>query len=63
LKLDLILEFALAHQQVVDALPVLREIRKMGRSYVCNVVFTKIGDEFQEWVGQRCHERNAELAV
>jgi hypothetical protein len=50
LKLDLILEFALTHQSVIDSLPVLREIRKMPRSYICNVIFTRLGSLFGTWV-------------
>jgi hypothetical protein len=63
LKLDLILEFALAHQIVVDSLPVPREIRKMPRAYICNVIYTRLGDDFQEWVDVRCKQRNEEIAV
>jgi hypothetical protein len=54
LKLDLILEFALAHKEVVDSLPVLREIRKMPRGYVCNIIYTVLGVTFSEWVDTRC---------
>jgi hypothetical protein len=63
LKLDLILEYALTHQSVVDCLPVIREIRKMPRSYVCNVIFTCLKDPFQEWVSERCRQRNADIAI
>jgi hypothetical protein len=63
LKLDLILEYALTYQIVNDSLPPIREIRKMPRSYVCNVIFTCLGDKFQSWVDQRCKERNDNIAV
>ena len=63
LSLDKILEYALAFQQITNALPVLREIRKMPRAYVCNVINTLIGEEFQDWVKERCTERNEQLAI
>ena len=46
LTLDLILDFGLAYKVVVDCLPVLREIRKMPRQYICNVIYTKVGEPF-----------------
>jgi hypothetical protein len=48
---------------VVDCLPVIREIRKMPRQYICNVIFTCLKDPFQEWVNERCSQRNADIAV
>ena len=35
----------------------------MPRGYVCNVIFTKVGQDFQDWVNTRCQERNDRLAV
>jgi hypothetical protein len=63
LKVEAILEFAMTFQIVVDSLPPIREIYKMPRSYVCNVIYTRLGDEFQGWVNERCQKRNAEIAV
>ena len=48
--MDHILDFGLSFQAVVNALPVIREIRKMPRAYVCNVIYTLIGVPFKEWV-------------
>jgi hypothetical protein len=48
---------------VVDSLPVLREIRKMPRHYICNVIYTLLGITFSKWVDARCQQRNAEIAV
>ena len=48
--MDYILDFGLGYQVVVDALPVVREIRKMPRSYVCNVIYTLVGGPFKDWV-------------
>ena len=40
----------------------LREIRKMPRAYVGNVIYTRVGKPFKEWVAQGCRERNERLA-
>jgi hypothetical protein len=34
----------------------------MPRTYVCNVIFTRLGDSFQVWVTQRSKQRNMDLA-
>ena len=44
--MDHILDFGMAYREVVDALPIAREIRKMARQYVCNVIYTLIGTPF-----------------
>ena len=58
LTLDLILDFGLSYKVVVDCLPVMREIRKMPRQYICNVIYTKVGEPFGKWVKKNCQERN-----
>ena len=35
-----------------------KEILKISRSYIANVVYTIIGDEFQEWANEKIAERN-----
>lgn len=62
LKLDLILDFGLGYADVVDSLPVLREIRKMPRAYICNVIYTRVGKAFKKWVMDGCQQRNQRLA-
>ena len=58
LTLDLILDFGLASRAVVNALPVIREVRKMPRGYICNVIYTLVGKPFATWVTERCKDRN-----
>lgn len=59
--MDYILDFGLGYQDVVDSLPVVREIRKMPRCYVCNVIFTLVGTPFKDWVFKSCKDRNDRL--
>ena len=61
LTLDEILDFGLSYKDVVDALPIMREIRKMPREYICNVIYTLVGEEFKKWMMERCQERNKRL--
>ena len=58
LTMDTILDWGLSHDAVVRALPVVREIRKMPRGYVCNVIYTLVGDPFKRWVYDKCRDRN-----
>ena len=62
LTIDTILEYGLSHRSVVDTLPAVREIKKMPRGYICNVIYTLVGDDFGAWVKGRCKERNDRLA-
>ena len=50
LTMDTIMEFGLSYRIVADSLPITREIRKMPRSYICNVIYTRVGDDFAKWV-------------
>lgn len=43
LTMDTILDFGMSYAIVVDSLPIMREIRKMPRSYICNVIYTRVG--------------------
>ena len=58
LTLDHILDFGLGFPAVVKCLPPLREIRKMPRQYICNVIYTLVGEPFATWVSERCKDRN-----
>ena len=51
LKFELILEYAKQYPEVMAALPSIeREIIKLPREYLCNVIHTLIGDPFYFWV-------------
>ena len=46
----------------MEALPILeREILGLPRDYLANVLFTMIGQPFQDWVDNRIAERNAKV--
>ena len=59
--MDTILDYGLGYQVVVNALPIIRETRKMPRSYVCNVIYTLVGAPFKDWVFKSCKDRNDRL--
>lgn len=61
LTLDIILDFGMSFAIVADSLPIMREIRKMPRGYICNVIYTRIGEQFSNFVKKACNERNAKL--
>ena len=63
LSLDNILDCGLAYPEVAEALPVLREVRKMPRQYLCNLIYTLVGEDFKKWVKLRCQQRDETLAI
>ena len=64
LTIDDFLEFAAEadNGKALKALPEKRkEIMKMPRSYIANVIYTIIGDPFQKWADKRVTERNEKV--
>jgi hypothetical protein len=43
LSLEDIIEFAFGYNEVQEYFPVQREMRKMARQYICNLVYTIVG--------------------
>ena len=51
------------YPEVMRALPVvMKEIRKLPRNYIANILYTIVGDKFNEWVQQKVQVRNAKVA-
>ena len=38
-----------------------KEILKLPRSYICNVLYTMIGDTFSKWVNTQVEARNEKI--
>ena len=52
LKIETMLDFAKDYAQVAKALPACtREIYKLPRQYIANVINTLVGEPFETWVG------------
>ena len=45
----------------MNSLPVEKEIQKLTRQYLANVIFTIVGDNFSVWVDDKIDERNAKI--
>ena len=46
------------------ALPLAdKEIKKLPRAYIGNVIYTIVGEPFNKWVHKRINERNAKVTV
>ena len=58
LKVERILDFAADHPQVFAYLPVKKEMRKISRQYLGNVIYTVVGARFNDWVNDRVNERH-----
>jgi hypothetical protein len=53
-----LLEYAKSYPAVMQALPVEREIKKLSKQYIANVIYTIVGAGFIEWVEDRVRSRN-----
>jgi len=55
------MEYGRQFQSVIDALPPDREIKKLSRQYIANVIFTLVGSPFQTWVDTGISNRNIKV--
>jgi hypothetical protein len=63
LAIQQIFQFACNMVDVQNALPPSKEISKLSRSYLANVIYTIVGEPFQQWVHQQVNIRNQKIAV
>ena len=56
-----LLGFAREYPAVMNALPIEKEIHKLTRQYLINVIYTIVGDNFVEWVNERVEKRNKKI--
>ena len=61
LKVERILEFARQYPIVFGYLPVEKEIKKLTRSYVGNVIYTVVGEAFNDWVQEKVNDRHDKI--
>ena len=43
-------------------MPEERDLPKLPRSWLANLIYTVVGDEFREWVAEKIRERNDKIA-
>ena len=58
------IQFADNHQkgEAMMALPEpMKEVLKMPRAYISNVLYTMIGQPFKDWVNEQVEKRNAKI--
>ena len=49
--------------KVMKAFPSeVKEIDKLSRQYIANVIYTQVGRPFEEWVNQRVEQRHLKIA-
>jgi len=62
LTFEAILEYARNRPDVMRCLPVVeKEIDKLPRQYLANIVYTKVGKPFFDWVDNKIQARNAKV--
>jgi hypothetical protein len=62
LSVEEMLKFAAAYPEVVRTLPAEeREVAKLHRAYVANVIYTLVGQPFQQWIDAIMEARNRRI--
>ena len=60
LKIEAMIEWGSQYPDVVRALPsVDREVKKLHRQYIANLIYTLVGEPFKQWVSGVIESRNA----
>ena len=63
LKIDAFVEYAKSYPEVMKALPLeMKEIKKLPRQYIINVLYTLVGTPFREWVDNLVDGRHEKMA-
>jgi len=47
----------------MERLPCEKEIVKLPKQFLINVIYTIVGDDFATWVKNRINERNAKVTT
>ena len=55
------LDYANKWPIVMRCLPIEKEIKKLPRQYIANVIYTKCGEQFSKWVDRRVEARNDKI--
>ena len=64
LSVECMLEWAKKYPKVFKALPAEQaEIESLHRGYVANVIYTVVGENFQEWIDKKLKERTKKLCT
>ena len=63
LSIESMLEMGTQDKHVAEHLPDERDIRRLPRAWVCNLIYSLKGDEFREWVSGLIRGRNEHLAL
>ena len=63
LSIEKILDFGKKYAQVANYLPEERDIHRLPRSFIVNIINTIVKDPFRSWVSDRIKERNEDIAV
>ena len=63
LGLKEIIKFAFTYENVLCYLPITKELTKMSRKYICDVIYSIVGDDFENWVKARVDARHANMAT
>ena len=64
LSLEKIQEFCRLHPNEISSyLPDSRELHKISREWICNIIASVLKNIFTDWVREQIEERNEELTV
>ena len=51
------------NQEMLSYLPEAKEVEKLPKQYLVNLVYAVVGDDFKAWVHDRIQQRNSKVTV
>jgi hypothetical protein len=63
LAIKQIMGFAHMWPQCLPYLPIQKELAKVPKQWISNVIFSIVGESYSDWVKQRIVDRNAKIVI
>ena len=62
LSIEKLLEASQQYPIITDYLPDKRDIARLPRQWIVNLIYTLVGDDFKRWVAEKIRSRNDRIA-
>ena len=56
-------EYLTNHHELLQYLPINKEMRTLPRQWIINATYTVVGKPFKDWIRARIEERNTKVTV
>ena len=58
MSIDKIMKYTKEDSNAMKYLPTPKDIKKLPREYLLNLIYSALGEDFKNWINQNCSARN-----